>query len=146
MGRGLCHAPVALHHSGLMFLPPLGRCGARFLAMTDWNNMKGTILKDPHSELEFSFDWRLGYLMKNETVTDDLGWTVQPVDDDPNCLKISEQTHTAHSSRVVLIGGVSGQVYLLTCTIGSNLGRVLKRAMILRISGAEPSGEFHEID
>ena len=108
--------------------------------------MNGTILKDPQSELEFCFDWRLGYLNKNETVLDDLGWTVQPVDDNPNCLKIIEQTHSTHRSRAVLAGGVAGQVYLLTCTICTNRGRVLKRAIILRISGAEHSGEFHEID
>ncbi len=108
--------------------------------------MNGTILKDPQSELEFCFDWRLGYLSKNETVEHDLGWTVQPVDDDPNCLKIIEQTHSTHRSKVVLIGGVSGQVYLLTCTIGTDKGRVLKRAVILRISGDEHSGAFHEID
>ncbi len=108
--------------------------------------MNGTILKDPQSELEFWFDWRLGYLKKNETVEHDLGWTVQPVEDDPNCLKIMEQTNSIHRSRVVITGGVSGQVYLLTCTIGTDAGRVLKRAVILRISGVQHSGELHEID
>ncbi|MBL4808151.1 MAG: hypothetical protein JKY31_12835 [Rhodobacteraceae bacterium] len=112
-------------------------------------HMNGTILKDPDSELTLSFDWRAGYLKKNETVVDDLGWTVQPVDDDPNCLKIIEQTLTAHGSRAVLTGGVSGQVYLLTCAVGTDAGRVLKRGIILRIGRKDPtqqSGEFHEID
>ena len=107
--------------------------------------MRGTIEKDPNSELAFTIDWRSGGLLKNEQVVDDLGWTVQPVDDDPKCLRIIEQTLSLCCSRVVLIGGVEGQVYLLTCTVGSDTERVLKQAVILRVS-ASTTGDFHESD
>ncbi len=107
--------------------------------------MRGTILKDPNSELAFTIDWRNGGLLNNEQVVDDLGWTVQPVDDDPNCLRIIEQTVGGCCARVVLIGGVEGQVYLLTCTVGTNTKRVLKQAVILRVS-TSLIGEFHESD
>ncbi len=108
--------------------------------------MRGTILKDPNSELAFSIEWSASGLLKHEQVVDDLGWTVQPVDDDPNCLRILEQTIKMCCSKVVLTGGVEGQVYLLTCTVGTNTGRVLKQAVILRIAAASMDGEFDESD
>ncbi|MBL1436619.1 MAG: hypothetical protein COB08_010525 [Rhodobacteraceae bacterium] len=108
--------------------------------------MRGTILKDPNSELAFAIDWRASGLLKHEQVVDDLGWTVQPVDEDPNCLKILEQTIKMCCSRVVLAGGVEGQVYLLTCTVGTDSLRVLKQAVILRIATASKDGEFDESD
>ena len=108
--------------------------------------MRGTILKDPNSELAFAIDWRASGLLKHEQVVDDLGWTVQPVDDDPNCLKILEQTIKTSCSRVVLTGGVEGQVYLLTCTVGTDSKRVLKQAVILRIAADKMSGDFDEFD
>ena len=104
--------------------------------------MHGTILKDPNSELAFAIDWRASGLLKHEQVVDDLGWTVQPVDKDPNCLRIVEQTIQACCSKVVLTGGVDRQVYLLTCTVGTNSGRVLKQAVILRITAETMSGDF----
>ncbi len=108
--------------------------------------MRGTIEKDPNSELAFTIDWRSGGLLKHEQVVDDLGWTVQPVDDDPNCLRIIEQTLSTSCSRAVLAGGVAGQVYLLTCTVGTDMKRVLKQAAILRIAAASLTGDFHESD
>ncbi len=108
--------------------------------------MRGTILKNPNSELAFTIDWQSEGLLKHERVVDDLGWTVQPVDKDPNCLRILEQTIKACCSNVVLTGGVSGQVYLLTCTIGTDMGRVLKQAVILRIAADRMSGDFDEFD
>ncbi len=108
--------------------------------------MHGTILKDPNSELAFSIEWSASGLLKHEQVVDDLGWTVQPVDEDPNCLRILEQTIKACCSRVVLTGGVDGQVYLLTCTVGTNRGRVLKQAVILRIAAALTNGDLNGTD
>ena len=108
--------------------------------------MRGTILKDPNSELAFAFEWRAGGLLKHEKVVDDLGWTVQPVDEDPNCLRILEQTIGACCSKVVLAGGVEGQVYLLTCTVGTDRRRVLKQAVILRIAADRMSGDLNEPD
>ena len=108
--------------------------------------MHGTILKDPNSELGFAIDWRASGLLKHERVVDDLGWTVQPVENDPNCLKIIEQTIRACCSHVVLTGGVEGQVYLLTCTVGTASKRVLKQAVILRIAAVRKSGDFDEFD
>ncbi len=108
--------------------------------------MHGTILKNPNSELAFAIDWRASGLLKLEQVVDDLGWTVQPVENDPNCLRIIEQTIKACCSKVVLTGGVEGQVYLLTCTVGTNTGRVLKQAVILRIAAVRKSGDFDEFD
>ena len=106
--------------------------------------MRGTIEKDPSSELAFSINWRAEGLLRKERVVDDLGWTVQPVDDNPNCLKIIEQTIAACCSRVVLTGGVEGQVYLITCTVGTNTARVLKQAVILRIAAAKTTGDSNE--
>ena len=108
--------------------------------------MRGTILKDPNSELAFAIDWRVAGLLKHEQVVDDLGWTVQPVEDDPNCLKILEQTIKTSCSRVVLTGGVEGQVYLLSCTVGTDSRRVLKQAVILRIAADKLSGDFDEFE
>ncbi len=108
--------------------------------------MHGTILKDPNSELAFAIDWRASGLLKHEQVVDDLGWTVQPVEDDPNCLRIIEQTIKTCCSKVVLTGGVEGQVYLLTCTVGTNSARVLKQAVILRIAANDTSGDLNETD
>jgi len=108
--------------------------------------MHGTILKDPNSELGFAIDWRASGLLKHEQVVDDLGWTVQPVDEDPNCLRIIEQTIRACCSHVVITGGAEGQVYLLTCTVGTDRKRVLKQAVILRIAANNTSGDVNETD
>ncbi len=108
--------------------------------------MRGTILKDPNSELAFTIDWQTEGLLKHEQVVDDLGWTIQPVDDDADCLRIIEQTIKASCSRAVLSGGVEGQVYLLTCTVGTDAARVLKRAVILRIAAGSLNGDLNETD
>ncbi|HIP24713.1 MAG TPA: hypothetical protein EYG79_14145 [Rhodobacteraceae bacterium] len=108
--------------------------------------MRGTILKDPNSELAFAIDWHASGLLKHEQVVDDLGWTVQPVDNDPNCLRILEQTIKACCSKVVLTGGVEGQVYLLTCTVGTDSKRVLKQAVIMWITADKMSGDFDEFE
>lgn len=108
--------------------------------------MRGTILKDPNSELTFAIDWRHLGLTKHEEVVDDLGWTVQPVDDDPNCLKIVEQTIKSCCSHVVVTGGMDGQVYLLTCTVGTSMKRELKQAVILWITADSLDGDFDESD
>ncbi|MCF6273691.1 MAG: hypothetical protein L3J37_10990 [Rhodobacteraceae bacterium] len=108
--------------------------------------MRGTILKDPTSELAFTIDWRAEGLLAQEQVVDDLGWTVQPVDDNPNCLRITEQTVRHCCSRVVMTGGSEGQVYLLTCTVGTTKKRVLKQAVILRIAAASMNGDLDESD
>lgn len=107
--------------------------------------MNGTILKHPQSELTFCLDWRAGYLTKDETLTGDLGWTVQPVEGDPACLAILHQTQDMHCSNVVLSGGVPGQVYLLTATVSTSGNRTLKRAMVLRIID-KTSGETNEFN
>ena len=112
----------------------------------DWTLMRGTIVKDPNSELAFSINWRASGLLKSEQVVDDLGWTVQPVESDPNCLKVIEQTIASCCARVVLSGGVAGQVYLITCTVGTNSKRVLKQAVILRIAADKTTGASHESD
>ncbi len=96
--------------------------------------MSGYFLKDPDSELELSVDWRAGYLKRNERVSDDLGWTVRPVEDVPGELRVVLQECGATSSKATFEGGIPGRIYMVSSRIMTTLGRELERTLMFRVA------------
>lgn len=96
--------------------------------------MSGYFLKDPNSELELSVDWRAGYLKKNEHVSDDLGWSIRPVEDVSGELRIVLQDCGVASSRATFEGGIPGRIYMVSSRILTTLGRELERTLMFRVT------------
>ena len=96
--------------------------------------MSGYFLKDADSELELSVDWRAGYLKQREWVSDDLGWTIRPVDDVPDELRIVMQECGAACSKATFEGGVPGRIYMVSSRILTTLGRELERTLMFRVA------------
>ena len=96
--------------------------------------MSGYFLKDPNSELELSVDWRAGYLKQGEGVSDDLGWTVRPVNDVPGELRVVRQECGATRSKATFEGGISGRIYMVSSRIRTTLGRELERTLMFRVT------------
>ena len=96
--------------------------------------MSGYFLKDPNSELELCVEWRAGYLKQDERVSDDLGWSVRPVEDVPGELRIVSQECGAVSSKATFEGGIPGRIYMVSSRILTTLGRELERTLMFRVT------------
>ncbi|MBL4872005.1 MAG: hypothetical protein JKY41_01095 [Rhodobacteraceae bacterium] len=99
--------------------------------------MSGYFLKDPNSELELSVDWRAGYLQQGERVSDDLGWSIRPVEDVPDELRVVLQECGAARSTATFEGGIPGRIYMVSSRILTTLGRELERTLMFRVKERE---------
>ena len=96
--------------------------------------MSGYFLKDPSSELELSIDWLAGYLQQDEQVSDDLGWSIQPVEDAPEELRVLVQECSGVRSKATFVDGISGQIYMVASRVRTTLGRELERSFVFRVT------------
>ena len=96
--------------------------------------MRGYFLKNPSSELELSIDWMAGYLQQDERVKDDLGWSIQPVEDAPEELRVLVQECCGAMSKATFVGGISGQIYMVASRVRTTLGRELERSFVFRVT------------
>lgn len=96
--------------------------------------MSGYFLKEPDSELELSIDWSAGYLERCERVSDDLGWSIRPVEDVAGELRVVSQECGTVSSKATFEGGVPGRIYMVSSRIMTTLGRELERTLMFRVS------------
>ena len=90
--------------------------------------------EDPNSELELSIDWMAGYLQIDEQVKDDLGWSIQPVEDAPEELRVLVQECCGAMSKATFVDGISGQIYMVVSRIRTTLGRELERSFVFRVT------------
>ena len=96
--------------------------------------MSGYFLKNPSSELELSIDWLAGYLQQDEQVSDDLGWSIQPVEDAPEELRVLVQECCGAMSKATFVDGISGQIYMVASRVRTTLGRELERSFVFRVT------------
>ena len=96
--------------------------------------MSGYFLKDPDSELELSVDWRAGYLQRDERVTDDLGWSIRPVENVSGELRVVLQECGAACSKATFADGIPGRIYMVSSRIKTTLGRELERTLMFRVT------------
>lgn len=96
--------------------------------------MSGYFLKDPDSEMQLSVDWQAGYLQRCEHVTEDCGWSVRPVEDGADDLRVVVQDCGASISKATLEGGVPGRVYMVSSKVLTTLGRELERSLMFRVT------------
>lgn len=96
--------------------------------------MSGYIVKDPDSELELTVDWNRGYLQRYERVSDDLGWTIRPVEADDGELSVVFQECLATTSKARFTGGVPGRIYMVSSRIETTAGRELERSILFRVA------------
>ena len=96
--------------------------------------MSGYFLKNPSSELELSIDWMTGYLQQDEQVKDDLGWSIQPVENAPEELRVLVQECCGAMSKATFVDGISGQIYMVASRVRTTLGRELERSFVFRVT------------
>jgi hypothetical protein len=95
--------------------------------------MSGYLLKRVDRDVEFTMDWRRGYLAPDETVVADLGWSLRPQDATGH-LVVTEQHHDVARSWAWFAGGVPGRVYLVAARVRTSAGRELERVVVIRIA------------
>ena len=94
--------------------------------------MSGYILKAAGQDATCAMDWRRGYLGSDETVAADLGWTIYPQTQAE--LTVVAQSLDATRSTAWFAGGAPGRVYMISSRVRTTQGRVLERALVLRIA------------
>lgn len=96
--------------------------------------MSGYLLKRADRDATFAIDWRQGYLAPGETVTADLGWSIQTREPGEGDLLVAGQHHDPARSWARFAGGVPGRVYLVAGRVETSAGRRLERAVVVRIA------------
>ena len=96
--------------------------------------MSGYLLKRTDRDVSFMLDWRRGYLAPDETVVADLGWRIQPQAAAAGDLVVTEQHHDVARSWARFASGVPGRVYMVAASVRTSAGRMLERAIVMRIA------------
>ena len=79
-------------------------------------------------------DWQQSWLERDEKITGDLGWTVSPVEDNPDELRVIFQVFDTSSTRATLVGGIPHKTYMVANRVGTSTGRELERAFVIRVA------------
>lgn len=87
--------------------------------------MPNVLTKDPGSVLDFTHDWTTEYLDSNEVI-DIRQWMVAPHGELIIDSGAAEET-------VFVSGGVAGHTYQLTERVTTSAGRVVERAITIRV-------------
>ena len=95
--------------------------------------MSGYILKAAGRDATCAMDWRRGYLGSDETVAADLGWTIYP-QTQAELDAWSRSSIDATRSTARFAGGAPGRVYMIASRVRTTRGRMLERAIVLRIA------------
>lgn len=96
--------------------------------------MSGYFVKNPTSNLDYTFDWGFQLLDGGEIIATDLGWTVDPDDSSPGGLRIDSTASSATTSTANLADGVPGNAYLVSSAIETNRGRRIERSLLVRVA------------
>ena len=96
--------------------------------------MSGYFHKAPDSELALSINWQNGYLDRDELVVDDLGWSIRPVEDDPEELKVIYQECTTTLSKATFAGGIPTKIYMVSSKVRTTRDRELERSIVFRVA------------
>lgn len=100
--------------------------------------MSGYYLKPAGADLTCAVEWQDGSLAGAECVTDDLGWSVVPVDDAAD-LRVREQWVGQAGAGVIVEGGRPGRTYIVSGLVGTSAGRHLQRSVVVRVADGEPA-------
>ena len=83
--------------------------------------------------IECRIDWREGYLQPGERVTRDLGWQVVARPGAGPLAKLHGARTGSQSSAVTVAQGAAGAIYMLMARVMTDTGRILDRAVALRV-------------
>ncbi|MHA1528736.1 MAG: phage fiber-tail adaptor protein [Alphaproteobacteria bacterium] len=98
--------------------------------------MNEYFLKNPASELDYTFDWGSQILTGGEQITSDLGWTVTPDEAAAGGLVVVSTSNTSTTTTAVLGGGKPGEAYLVASHIQTTNGRKARRSLTIRIGNS----------
>ena len=98
--------------------------------------MNEYFLKNPASELDYSFDWGSRMLTGGEQISADLGWTVTPDEAAAGGLAVVSASNTTTTTTAVLGGGKPGEAYLVASRIQTTNGRKVRRSLTIRIGNS----------
>ncbi|MEM7210624.1 MAG: hypothetical protein AAF479_01845 [Pseudomonadota bacterium] len=96
--------------------------------------MSGYFVKNPGSSLDYTFDWGFQMLEGGETVSSDLGWSIDPDDSAIGGLRIDSTTSSPTTTTANLADGVAGSAYLVSSAILTNQARRIERSLIVRVA------------
>ena len=85
--------------------------------------MSGYFVKNPTSNLDYTFDWGFQLLEGGETIASDLGWTVDPDTSASGGLRVDSSVASATTTTANLADGLPGDAYLVSSAIETNRGR-----------------------
>lgn len=95
--------------------------------------MSGYLQKTADQQAVACVQWDQGYLEPDEYIDGDMGWSVEPLAcADEVCLE--RQTFDSLGSQARVSKGVPGRVYMMSVRASTNRGRILERAIVLRIA------------
>ena len=92
------------------------------------------VTKRPDETRDYAFDWT--ELEPAETLAEDLGWMIVPQEIEPDALTLAGAVQQAARSVATLAAGRAGHLYHVSNRVRTNLGRVLSRAVIVRVVSA----------
>ena len=96
--------------------------------------MSGYFVKNPTSNLDYTFDWGFQLLEGGETIASDLGWTVDPDAAATGGLRVDSSMASATTTTANLADGLPGDAYLVSSAIETNRGRRIQRSLIVRVA------------
>jgi len=96
--------------------------------------MSGFFHKCPVRELNLRLDFRQAGLGSEEKIVGDEGWSIHPDQQTRTSLKVISAMIAGTVAQACLIGGDPGQTYFATAHIRTDLGRSLKRTVVVRVS------------
>jgi len=96
--------------------------------MTDY------VSKRPDEQRDYALEWP--DLEAAEVLTEDLGWQIVPQETAPDALSVTAAAQEAARSVATLSGGRPGHLYHVSNRARTSLGRVLSRALMIRVAAA----------
>lgn len=88
-----------------------------------------TYLKDPDANLDYTVDWRAGYLGTATIITS--SWTVLPVE--PGGVTIAGEAQAQTHASVNLTGGIPGHLYRIGNQVVLSDGTIDERSITVRV-------------
>ena len=89
------------------------------------------LTKSPAEERPYAV---LHELEPGETVVEDLGWTIVPDEMDAQALTLASSSRSGATATAVLAGGRPGHLYHISNRARTSAGRVISRALLVRVT------------
>lgn len=110
--------------------------------------MSGFILKPEGKAVCHAARFEPPQLFPGESVTGDCGWAIQSLGTKRSDLSVSHQRLADNGAVAVLAGGKRGDRCMVTVSVDTSAGRILRQSFLVAVGAQEPAlnGEEHDVD